>query len=499
MPAVNLPVNIGFAAKPQVAGQGASANGADGGPTGLDDIFAAADAVNPFAQALASVMAVQQAIASVQTTSATPETSGDATSGQSAAATSAAASAFKLAGGVAQQALAANVAVTEPQAGSVVIEPIAKPVETVIPPIVESGLPEAPQAAPATPTAANAAASVPASVENALAAAAAPQAKAAKTPPPADQPTPHTVPAAPVTRLAADLAAAPAPIGDPAPTRETPLPAAPPAATDTAGTAASAPVVAQVAAQAPARPVAPQARDGVKAVDGKPAPKSAAKADIETASAETSAPTGVSARVRTSSVKDDGEAFTLAPAHRGPADQDAPVLADQKPADMPITLAGSEVRAANTSAPVDAGRLAAHTVAHLAAQIIDKVGAKTTRFDVQLDPAGLGKVDVKIEIGAGGQMTAAMSFDNPQAAAEMRGRAGELQSALERAGFDLSKGGLSFDMSGQNNGQGLFEQQADQQRRPTWRGHAFTDLASVADMPPPILRASASGGVDVTI
>src|SRR5204862_4666433 len=56
---------------------------------------------------------------------------------------------------------------------------------------------------------------------------------------------------------------------------------------------------------------------------------------------------------------------------------------------------------AGAAAPAhgEAGRLAAHTVAHLAEQIVSKSEGKATRFDVQLDPAGLGKVDVRIEIG----------------------------------------------------------------------------------------------------
>ena len=37
----------------------------------------------------------------------------------------------------------------------------------------------------------------------------------------------------------------------------------------------------------------------------------------------------------------------------------------------------------------------------------------------------LGKVDVKITINARGEVSAAMKFDNPQAAAELKGRAAE--------------------------------------------------------------------------
>ena len=69
------------------------------------------------------------------------------------------------------------------------------------------------------------------------------------------------------------------------------------------------------------------------------------------------------------------------------------------------------------------------TVANLAAQIAKKLDGRSSRFDVQLDPAGLGKVDVRVEIDSAGKMTAALNFDNQQAANELKSRSGELLSA----------------------------------------------------------------------
>jgi len=148
----------------------------------------------------------------------------------------------------------------------------------------------------------------------------------------------------------------------------------------------------------------------------------------------------------------------------------APVVAD---------LAATHA-AANAAVPV---RGSPETVAHLAAQIVKKLDGRASHFDVELNPAGLGRVDVRIEIGAGGKMTAAMSFDTPQAAAELRGRAHELQQALEHAGFDTS-GGLSFDVAGDRGqgGRNMAEQQ--QNNGDSWRGRAFQaalDTAGDAD------------------
>jgi flagellar hook-length control protein FliK len=144
---------------------------------------------------------------------------------------------------------------------------------------------------------------------------------------------------------------------------------------------------------------------------------------------------------------------------------------------------------------------APQTVANLAAQIVKKLDGRSSQFDVQLDPAGLGKVDVRISIGADGRMTAAMSFDTPQAAAELRGRANELQQAMEKAGFDLS-GGMSFDVAA-DSGQGGQAQTQQQDTGAAFRGRAFQAAldTTVDAMPAPqlLLRPSALAGVDIRI
>ncbi|MDB5425562.1 MAG: flagellar hook length determination-like protein [Phenylobacterium sp.] len=118
------------------------------------------------------------------------------------------------------------------------------------------------------------------------------------------------------------------------------------------------------------------------------------------------------------------------------------------------------------------------TVANLAAQIAKKLEGRSTRFDLELNPQGLGRVDVRMEIGATGRMSAAMTFDTPAAAAELRARAAELQRHLEQAGFDMS-GGLSFDVAG-DRGQGRQAQNQDNPSGQAFRGRAFQDALATA-------------------
>ena len=176
----------------------------------------------------------------------------------------------------------------------------------------------------------------------------------------------------------------------------------------------------------------------------------------------------------------DAPSKSLSPA--GDADKSG-VGELRQQAETPDGLATADSRSsalATTPTPVatHAVRGSPETVANLAAQILKKLEGQSTHFDVELDPAGLGKVEVRIEIGANGGLTAAMRFDNPGAAAELKSRANELQRALEQAGFNLA-GGLSFDVAGdrgQRQGQAWQDQAGQDQDasgRDGLRGQAF--------------------------
>ena len=86
----------------------------------------------------------------------------------------------------------------------------------------------------------------------------------------------------------------------------------------------------------------------------------------------------------------------------------------------------------------------AQTVANLSAEIAQKAGGQTTRFDVQLDPLGLGRVNVSIEIDGKGAMSAALSFEKPESASLLKSHSAELQQSLSQAGFDLPASSISF-------------------------------------------------------
>ena len=307
------------------------------------------------------------------------------------------------------------------------------------------------------------------------------------------------------TPAAATAPAAPAPKSpdSPAATAETPE------ATKSAATSAAAPALAE-AAQSSAPPATQKGAKDTKA------PSRYARNEVERSRAAQAAPAGGPATGSAISAKmgdvaqSANNAFALAPASSEDAEKVAPA-ALAVVAEAPEQAAPSadlNTATSNTTAPATVTHAAAaivrgepQTVANLAAQILKKLDGRSTRFDVALDPVGMGHVDVRVEIGAHGRMTAAMAFDTPQAAAELRARAGELKSALEQAGFDVS-GGLSFDVAA-DSGQSQGSAGQGNQPAPVFRGRAFqTALETVVDPAPTRafqFRRSSASGVDIRI
>ena len=242
---------------------------------------------------------------------------------------------------------------------------------------------------------------------------------------------------------------------------EVPTPATDlPAQSDRADAAPNLAAAAQVAG--------PQSRDGL--ASARPDRTERSKAADEARSGKDAAPTASAVRPSRS-----GGSMPEGLAEAPPLPAASPEESAARDDSAAPDVLGSPDLTADTHDALTTGTLtptvrgSPETVATLAAQIVKKLEGRSTRFDLELDPAGLGRVDVRIEIGARGHISAAMSFETPQAASELRARSGELRQALEQAGFDLS-GGLSFDVAG-DRGQARQDHQGAQQQ--AFRGQAF--------------------------
>jgi len=106
---------------------------------------------------------------------------------------------------------------------------------------------------------------------------------------------------------------------------------------------------------------------------------------------------------------------------------------------------------------VTAATIAAVPLNGLALQIAVTAQSGRSRFEIRLDPAELGRIDVRIDVDRHGQLTSHLTVEKPETLAMLRQDAPQLQRALDNAGFKTGDGGLQFSLrdqssSGQNNG-----------------------------------------------
>ena len=99
---------------------------------------------------------------------------------------------------------------------------------------------------------------------------------------------------------------------------------------------------------------------------------------------------------------------------------------------------------------------AAVPLSGLAVEIAASVQSGKTHFEVRLDPADLGRIDVRIDVDRNGQVTSHLTVEKPETLSMLQQDAPQLQQALNDAGLKTSNGGLQFSLrdhsqSGQNN------------------------------------------------
>lgn len=92
----------------------------------------------------------------------------------------------------------------------------------------------------------------------------------------------------------------------------------------------------------------------------------------------------------------------------------------------------------------------------LAMQIAASAKSGKSRFEIRLDPAELGRIDVRIDVDRNGQVTSHLTVERPETLSMLRQDANQLQRALDNAGLSTGNGGLQFSLrdqsqSGQNN------------------------------------------------
>ena len=108
---------------------------------------------------------------------------------------------------------------------------------------------------------------------------------------------------------------------------------------------------------------------------------------------------------------------------------------------------------------VTAATNAAVPLSGLAFEIAVSAKSGKSRFEIRLDPADLGRIDVRIDVDRNGQVTSHLTVEKPETLSMLRQDAPQLQRALDDAGLRTGNGGLQFSLrdqssSGQDNGSG---------------------------------------------
>ncbi|MBU6475826.1 MAG: flagellar hook-length control protein FliK, partial [Alphaproteobacteria bacterium] len=93
------------------------------------------------------------------------------------------------------------------------------------------------------------------------------------------------------------------------------------------------------------------------------------------------------------------------------------------------------------------------TTQMVAVQMTQNISAGINTMSFQLEPAGLGRLDVKLKFAKDGSVKAHMTVDKPETLALLQKDSSHLQNALKQSGLHADENSLSFDLRQQNQQQ----------------------------------------------
>ncbi len=191
-----------------------------------------------------------------------------------------------------------------------------------------------------------------------------------------------------------------------------------------------------------------------------PVPSNDHKSVEQNASAPTGQPAATPANAGTdaSAAPPQSVKPAAAPQHADAATNpvpQAPVHAQTAPQPVAMASAGATASPVPPSAPASVPVQAQINVSQqpdinqLAVNIAAKFEGGSHHFDIRLDPADLGRVDVRLTVDDTGKAQASLSVEKPQTLELLQKDQTQLERALKDSGLDLSQNGLSFSLKGQ--------------------------------------------------
>lgn len=257
----------------------------------------------------------------------------------------------------------------------------------------------------------------------------------------------------------------------------TSVPAAPATSVDAITATAVTPVTAPVA-QPPATSE-PQA-DPLSA----PGAERAATASVETATAQVDAKSAAASSDAAAKTQGTATRTVTSPTPNADAAPDMKIDAATQPATSPSADALPAARPAATSTTQHAAQSqpalqnAPPATVQVYQRMVERFNGRAQRYEIRLDPAELGRVDVRIEVGADKKVHAVLAAHDSAALTDLMRGQRSLERALSDAGVDVADGGIKFELSSQNNNS-AGDQNASERNASAnvWRGFSSMNVA----------------------
>lgn len=127
-----------------------------------------------------------------------------------------------------------------------------------------------------------------------------------------------------------------------------------------------------------------------------------------------------------------------------------------RPIELPTTPAAQPAHATATAAAQSLRALSQHVPAHeqVAVEIVRAVRDTIDHIRIQMDPADLGRVDVRLEVGHDGRVIAVMAAERQETVDMLQRDARSLERALQDAGLKTGNDSLNFNLRQQGNDAG---------------------------------------------
>src|SRR6202021_3894165 len=219
-----------------------------------------------------------------------------------------------------------------------------------------------------------------------------------------------------------------------------------------------------------AAPVAPKATSAKAAAT---TPTGTATSDSPATTPSSTDPAAATAQPTTATpgASDSGTDATKADASANPSltpviagtvhDRSAGAETAHAPADasnagaQALGTVGPQLPSATTNAApplsVTAATNAPVPLSGLALEIAASVKNGKSSFEIRLDPADLGRIDVRIDVDRSGQVTSHLTVEKPETLSMWQQDAPQLQRALDDAGLKTGSGGLQFSLRDQSS------------------------------------------------